>query len=339
MSSSKVAKVTALVGSVIAATALALPVAASALQPPKPKVSTGGASHVLGTSALLTAVIDPNGVDTSYYFKYGPTTAYGMQTPLVNVGAGTKKIRVGQAIAGLAPGVTYHFRVIGVAAAYPPIEGRDHTFKAKGSALAFNLQRVFTTTYGSPFILSGSLTGLGSVGHGVSLEASPYPFLEAFTSIGAPAVTNAAGAFSFRVGNLRADTQFRLATVDPLPLYSRVVVVDVHPRVVFHVASSKQTGFVRLYGTITPAIPGSRVSFQVQKMVRPGKKEITQQWVTQFSTSVAKGVGNSSRFSVIERIHHGGRYRAYAKVKSAALTSGAGPRTVVLHAAPASTKG
>ncbi len=304
---------------------------------PKTRVSTGGASHLRTTSAVLTAVINPNGIDTSFHFEYGPTTAYGQQTPLTNVGSGSTKIKVGQAIGGLQAGVTYHFRVVATHPAMPaeaPIDGRDHKFKLKGDALAFHVTKSQRATYGTPFILSGTLTGSGDALQRVSIQASPFPYLEAFSSIGLPAVTNGAGAFSFRIGNLFSSTQFRVSTLALLPLFSPIITVAVAPKVTLHVRSSKQKGLVRLYGTITPAMTNALVEIQVQKAVRPGRKEISERWVTKFITKARKGALDSSRFSLIARVRDGGRYRAFVKpVKSGKLVAGPSTTTTILHAA------
>jgi hypothetical protein len=336
MRSRNIGRPKAVISLVVALAALALPATASAVAKiPKPTVNTGVATHVLGTSALLTAQINPRSQETSYYFRYGPTIAYGSQTPTLPVGNGAVQVRVGQPIGPLQAGTTYHFRVVAVSTTTGAVlnEGRDRAFVTKGVTLAFSVSRTMQATYGSPFILSGGLTGLGAANHKVTLQASPYPFLEPFTPIGLPGTTNGAGSFSFRVANLAAATQFRLATLDALPIYSPVITVTVRVRVVLHVRSSGQPGLVRLYGTITPAAVGARVAFQVQKAVRPGASEVTTRYVTQFSTIAKKGPSNSSRFSMVTTIRHGGRYRAYVKMPKGPLASGPSLASIVLRAA------
>jgi hypothetical protein len=342
MSSSRTGRFTALTASIAAAAVLALPAAALA-KTPVPRASTGAATHVLGTSALLTAVIQPAGQPTNYFFRYGLTEAYGSQTPSLPVplpppapGSTTAKVKVGQAIGGLQPGQTYHYRVFAVNAAGAIVaQGNDHHFKAKGAALAFVVKKQQLATYGVPYILSGTLTGLGNGGHRIALQASPFPFLEPFTTIGVPGTTNAAGSFSFRVANLTSNTQFRVTTLDPLPVYSTVITVDVGVRVALHVRSSGQPGVVRLYGTVAPAVNGAKVSFQVQKSVR-GRNETVTRWMSAFTTVAKKNGASSSRFSLVVTVRKGGRYRAYVKVPSGRVASGPSTTTVVLHAAPAS---
>jgi len=343
MSSTKTGRLILLISSLLAVTALSLPGAAVAVKArkPVPHANTGGATHVLGTSALLTATVNPDGVETSYIFQWGTTAAYGSQIPAVpvNLGSGTTRERVGQPISGLTPGGTYHFRVVAFAYGLP-FYGRDHIFRTKGNALAFTVERRMQTAYGAPFIFSGTLTGLGSANHKIVLQASPFPYLESFTNIGAPGVTDANGRFSFRVSNLRASTQFRVSTLDLLPIYSLVTTVNVSVTVTIHARSGGRTGLVRLYGTVSPAVSGAKVFFQVQKAVRPGRSEQANRWVSELSTGIKHGEGNSSRYSAVVTILHGGRYRAFVRLPPGGpLVSGWSRSTIILHASPNARRG
>jgi hypothetical protein len=325
----------------IAATAaVSLPVyapAAIVINRAAPLAITNGAIHVLASSALLKATIRPNGGETTYYFQYGLTTAYGLQTPSASVGSGTAKVKVGQAVSHLQTGATYHYRVIAVNSAGTR-EGHDRTFKTKGNKLKFVVPKPAPDVFGTPTILRGTLTGFGAASHRVALQASPYPFLESFTEVGLPGVTDALGRFAFRVANLSVNTQFRLVTLDPLPIYSSVVTVPLAVRVTFKVRSSGQLGLVRLYGTVSPAAPGARVYFQLLKPVRPGKNEATTRYVNQISTGVKRGGKTSSRFSLVVKVRKGGRYRAFVKVRQGPLSSGYSSTTILLHAAPGTTR-
>jgi hypothetical protein len=313
-----------------------------------PRVTTAGASYVLVSSALLNAVVDPNGTPTSYYFQYGPvasagpTNGYTSQTPTVSVGSGTAEVKVGQPIAGLQQGVVYHFRVVALYGQGKAVVGHDAVFTAKQIPLVFALPHSSQAVIGTPFVLSGTLAGFGSAHHAVVLQASPYPYLEAFTNIGVPGMTDATGRFAFRVANLSTSTQFRVSTLDPRPLYSQVETVHAQVRVTLSVRSSGHLGLVRLFGTVTPAAVGAKVQFQVQKKARPlpGEEvETTTRYLTQFTTVVKKGTRTYSRFSMIVTIRHGGRYRAFVKLPTGPLASGVSIQTVVLHAAPRPAKG
>ncbi len=329
MRSSRFAQVVA----VAAASMLVAPAGSTAAKKgPVPHIVTGGATHVLATSALLTAVVYPEGQEgVGYYFVYGPTTAYGSQTAVATLPAGKgaeKQVKVGLPIAGLQSGVVYHYKAV-----LTTIGGRvggDHQFKTKGIGLAFSVPRTVQATYGTPFLFSAALTGLGAANHRVALQASPFPYLEAFSDVGLPAITNASGRFAFRVGNLTSNTQLRVTTLDPLPIYSKVITVEVGVRVTLHVRTSS-SGLVRLYGTITPAVHGAKVLLQVQKAVRPGKSEVTNRYVSQFTVVPKRARGNAMRFSTIVKLRRSGRYRAYVRLRQGPLSSGSS-NTIVLHA-------
>jgi hypothetical protein len=343
MSSSRISRTAALISTIAAIAALALPAVSAAKPTPKPRVSTSAATHILGTSALLTGVINPNNleshVETFYFFRWGLATACCSQTSTTPIAPGDTNVKVGQSIGPLTAGQTYHYELVAVnGAGLVLAAGKEHSFTTKttGAGLAFVVTRSQLATYGSPFVLSGSLTGIGKANHKVALQASPFPYLEPFTTIGLPGLTNSAGGFSFRVANLTQNTQFRMTTLDPLPIYSQVISVDLRVRVALQVRSSGQQGVYRLYGTVAPAVKGAKVSFQVQKAVRPGPNEVTTKWVNQFTTVAKKNGAGSSRFSMVVTIRKGGRYRAYVKLPPGKLRSAASTTTVILHAAPAS---
>ena len=96
-----------------------------------PSATTGGATKVNNTSAVLNGVINPNGNATQYDFTYGPTTAYGATTAVHKIKAGTKAVAVQITISGLTPGTTYHYR-LGAINAGGAASGSDRTFTTSG---------------------------------------------------------------------------------------------------------------------------------------------------------------------------------------------------------------
>ena len=115
-------------------------------------VATGPATGIGPDSATLIGTVNEIGVQTSYHFEYGPTTAYGSETPTVNLGAEITQLPVAARIAGLTPGSTYHFRLVGTNSA-----GEGH-----GS------DQSFTTAPAAP-PPAGSITGSSGAFAGVSL--------------------------------------------------------------------------------------------------------------------------------------------------------------------------
>ena len=64
------------------------------------------------SSATVSGSVNPNGRATSVRFEYGPSTAYGLQTPDRAIGAGKADVGVSEVLKGLREGTTYHFRVV-----------------------------------------------------------------------------------------------------------------------------------------------------------------------------------------------------------------------------------
>ena len=77
-----------------------------------PAVAAGSASGVSQTAATITGSVNPNGSSTSYHFEYGLTSGYGSSTPTQSAGGGTATAAVSAALTGLAPGTTYHYRLV-----------------------------------------------------------------------------------------------------------------------------------------------------------------------------------------------------------------------------------
>jgi len=87
------------------------------------------ATEVTATGATLQAQIKPLGNDTHYRFEYGTDTGYGtsVPAPAADIGSGSAAVAVSQAISGLAPNTTYHYRVV-AENALGTTASPDHTF-------------------------------------------------------------------------------------------------------------------------------------------------------------------------------------------------------------------
>ena len=299
----------ALVGALLMSAALAWPfvsrAATTAPAPKAPSVYTGASPQVSATSATLRGGVISHGIETRYAFQYGTTTGYGAQTSPASAGNGTTEIKVSQTITGLQPGTTYHYRLVAANAA-GTTNGQDVAFTIK-IPLTFKLAGAPNPdVFGSPFTVSGVLSGTGAPNAQVVLQSNPFPYLGGFKNTGNPEVTDAGGAFSFSVANLPENTQFRVATVGTSSINSRVVVGRVAVRVSMNLRSTGRHGFVRMYGTVTPAEVGARVRFQ---LTRPGLRPLTVA-----GTVVNLANAGTSRFSRVVRIRRGGLYRAVVQV-------------------------
>jgi len=369
----RIKRITALQLAALTSVALALPLAASqaapSSSPGRPLVATAGATRVSPPSADLHGSIDPRTLSTTYYFEYGPTTAYGSRSTVGTLPGGTAKVKVSETVTGIQLG--YHYRLVATNADGTR-RGRDRTIGST-VASAFTLPKTFQPTpLGSAFILNGTLTGAGNGDRPVVLQASPYPYRTAYADVGSPIDTDAHGGFSFRVPRLTVSTKFRVATVGARPLYSPVVPELVTVRVLLKVRSSKSApGLVRLYGTVTPAAVGAHVFLQLEKapkgkgrgekpprgevLIRPekthkrgkgkkgGKSEKSENseklptYATKYVSVVKRGTKTISRFSMVVRITTAGNYRVYVVIPPGPVASGHS-QTVTLRAVPGSGK-
>jgi hypothetical protein len=89
----------------------------------KPTVTTDSATSVTAGSATLKGTVNPNGAETSYHFEWGTSTAYGLETAVMNAGSGRSAVTVSAPVSGLAPGTPYHFRLVATNSAGPTTGG------------------------------------------------------------------------------------------------------------------------------------------------------------------------------------------------------------------------
>ena len=81
-----------------------------------PKVISQNATNVASTSMTLRGTINPNSVETKYWFEYSTATLTGSvlfsATPQISVGAGTDTVTVDADISNLTSKTTYYFRLV-----------------------------------------------------------------------------------------------------------------------------------------------------------------------------------------------------------------------------------
>ncbi|HXB65429.1 MAG TPA: hypothetical protein VNV42_11200 [Solirubrobacteraceae bacterium] len=307
--------------------ALALALAGAALAPASqaavktkppgpPRASTEGALHTGESTVALNATVNPEGQETTCYFQYGTTTAYGSQTPAAAAGTGTVAVKVSQPIAGLAAGTTYHYRIV-AANAGGTIAGQDHTFTTKRIPLRWAITGATkTSTFGSPVSLTGTLTGTGAGGRQVMLQESAFPYVNGFADVGAPQTTNAEGGFTFALAKLAQTSELRVRTVEPTPFYSPPVTVHVAVAVKLRARIAKR--LVHFSGTVTPAAAGAPIVFQ---WLGPGGR-----YVRVGGAVVRTAAAGFSRFRATLAIRRSGYYRALVRVSNGRQVSGASNR-------------
>ena len=95
-----------------------------------------------GNKATLNGAATPNGLASTAWFEYGPTTALGLSSAKVSITAATVSKTMTQALTGLLPHTTYRFRLV--------VE--NATGKVVGSILTF------TTPNVAPLAATGAAT-------------------------------------------------------------------------------------------------------------------------------------------------------------------------------------
>ncbi len=82
--------------------------------PPPPVVKTQPANGVAHGEATLNGEVDPEGLESTYHFEYGTSTSYGTSVPAPDAAAGSGRtaVSVSQAVTGLVPETSYHYRLV-----------------------------------------------------------------------------------------------------------------------------------------------------------------------------------------------------------------------------------
>ncbi|MBI2849768.1 MAG: fibronectin type III domain-containing protein [Chloroflexi bacterium] len=122
-----------------------------------PSVSTLPATNVAITSATLNGLLDSDGgLLSDCRFEWGPDTNYGFVTPTVQRSTGQS---FAQAITGLQPGATYHFRAV-ASNANGTSYGSDQSFATPAVLPAVDTEQASDIGL-SEATLQGSLTDDG----------------------------------------------------------------------------------------------------------------------------------------------------------------------------------
>lgn len=77
-----------------------------------PTVTTGAPSDATRGSARLNGTVNPQSQATTYYFRYGTTTSYGLQTSPASAGSGSGVVAVNANVSGLTADTTYHYQLV-----------------------------------------------------------------------------------------------------------------------------------------------------------------------------------------------------------------------------------
>jgi hypothetical protein len=173
--------------------------------PNPPTVKTGGASNVQAYSATIAGEVNPgasgypNQDNTTYWFQYsanGSSYNYGVpltpaRTPIyANAGEGTSPVAESAQLSALAPGTTYHYRIVAFNVRPEP--------EKKTAVLQFSYgeDREFTTPSTPPILGETSVSGITTSGasFGATLDAEGLSTLYALRLGTEQGVLQAAGS-------------------------------------------------------------------------------------------------------------------------------------------------
>lgn len=289
----------------LALSAVLLILPASALAAPsKPAVVTGGATNVLQQSARVSATVDPNGADTTYYFQYGTSTRYGASTPALML-SGSNVQKVVADLAGLVPATKYHYRVL-ASNSIGASTGADRTFTTPKQPLGITFGATPNPVrFGMSTTLSGQVTGTGNGGANVRIESRPFPYTDEFRPAGNTLVADAEGRFSLPVLTVPLNSQYRAVVAGRAA--SAIVGVVVTPRVSTYVTTRVRRGrYVTFRGFLTPALPGTLMA--IQRRTSKGGWSLIGGMASRAYTA------GRSRYRKHVRITSTGVYRVYAGV-------------------------
>ena len=284
----------------------------TAPNPTPPGVDRQIASGVGTGRAHVSASLDPNGAETTYYFQYGRTTGYGNRTQQLTA-TGTEPVTVEADLSGLRPYTRYHWRLFARNAA-GRTGGTDRTFRTDRLATALTLFGSRTVVgWNRGVMLGGRVSGAGVRGMGLELQRQPFPFDRPFTRV---RTTRAGedGGYLFDVDHVTAATRYRVVSQTQAPVTSAVALVRARPRTSIRarLLSRKRA---RVSGTIVPAVTGE---LSLQRKGRTGWKQIRHRALsaaTTFSFKVFRVRTATRAYRVVVLPVRG----AYVKAKSRAV--------------------
>jgi hypothetical protein len=103
-----------------------------------PLATTGAASNTTVDSATVSGTVNPEGKPATYFFEYGSTASYGLQTAPAGAGSGTGSVAISAHLTGLQAGQTYHYRLVAKTPAGTGV-GADATLSTTAATSAVQL--------------------------------------------------------------------------------------------------------------------------------------------------------------------------------------------------------
>ena len=195
----------------IAGALLAAGIVAGEASAAMPTAITGSVSAVGGTSATLNGSVNPGGTATDWWFEYGTSASYGSKSATTAAGSGSANVAVSSTPTGLAPGTTYHYRLV-----------------AKNSFGTANGGDGLFTTASLPVVVTAAATGVGpttaTLGGSVNPNGQPTTWYVEYGLSTAYGTKSPAAEWSlFKVRSFAASTAYILLT--NLTMYTTLLMI------------------------------------------------------------------------------------------------------------------
>lgn len=156
-----------------------------------PALATTGASNITATTATIYGTVNPNSTSTGARFQWGATTNYGSTTTWASNLTGATTLVLSNALSGLTPGTTYHFR----------LTATNSAGTTNGSDVAF------TTLALAPSVTTAVATVVGSTSATLNATVNPNGGATkawfqwgTTTNYGSYTTTNSLAATNFTLG-------------------------------------------------------------------------------------------------------------------------------------------
>ena len=209
-----------------------------------PSVTTQSASNVSTSSATLSGLVNPKGLNTTAWFEYGISTSLGSSTNAMSEGSINTNLALAQSITNLIPNTSYYFRAV----------ANNSYGTTKGSILSFytgnntiNASEIVTTVQAiNKTTTSARLSGIFVNQDGITAQG--YFQYGTSTSLGSSTnATNLGNSSSLNLSdtakNLTPGTiyYFRAVALKQGVVYNGKILVFKTPSVIVHTNTNTNT--------------------------------------------------------------------------------------------------
>ncbi len=111
---------------------------------PPPIPVTGGIQGLAASQVTLTGLVTTQGAPTTYYFQFGLSSTYGLQTSPVTIPGSATAVPVAATVTGIAPNALFHYRLVATHGALDAGAGADAAFTTYPNPVPVGKLRVST---------------------------------------------------------------------------------------------------------------------------------------------------------------------------------------------------